>query len=176
MTKVLNGIELERLFQIPIWEVARQNCTVESLTIPEGYKEVEAETFYQMRNLKTITLPSTLKTINVMAFKGCKNLTEINCASPIVKVERWAFNGCENLKTINMNIDFEYEDIISRLFAGVTPKTLKTFKLGKMVVGQVVSRTYIADPFSAPFTELLPETIRLDGTRKRFNSTKEDEQ
>lgn len=161
MTKILDVNELGEILKTtpPLSDstkVYKKVSSVESITIPEGYEEIEHGTFCEIKGLKIINLPSTLKTIQHYAFWSCNDLKQINCCSPLVRVGYAAFKSCNNIENINMTMDISDEDGIDGLFDGFVPKSLKTFKLGKMVDDKVMSKTYKACEY-AP----LPNEIRI---------------
>ena len=57
-----------------IGNVAFQNSSVVSVTIPEGVTKIGERAFTNSSDLASITLPSTIKIMGVLAFYSCKSL------------------------------------------------------------------------------------------------------
>lgn len=69
-------------------------CTnLRSISLPEGFTLLGANTFYNLKNLVKCKLPSTLKTINNNAFTGCTSLRDITLPPSITSIGQGAFTG-----------------------------------------------------------------------------------
>ena len=75
---------------------------IHNVVIPEGIKEVGADTFWGFENLTSVTLPSTLEVINDSAFRDCISLTEIVIPEGVTYIGGNAFSGCSNLKKVTL--------------------------------------------------------------------------
>lgn len=65
----------------PVVEIggyAFENCTgVESITVPEGVKDIMFGVFRGCTNLKTVSLPESVTSVGNYAFYGCENLETV---------------------------------------------------------------------------------------------------
>lgn len=61
------------------------------LTIPDGVKTIEENTFESCKNLKNVELPSTIETIECRAFSGCDMLTSIKIPEGVKTIDSYAF-------------------------------------------------------------------------------------
>lgn len=80
-----------------IGQYAFYNTALSSVTIPNGVKRIEYETFYSCNQLKTVTLPDGLEYIGQYAFYGCENIESINIPSQLQTIENSAFAYCYKL-------------------------------------------------------------------------------
>ena len=107
---------------VEIGEGAFRDCSsLETLTIPDGIKEIPAymcawdeklkevvlpqsiidigrNAFAYCINLSSIDLPGDLKHIGPNAFSYCKSLEEVTVPDMMEELESYAFSGCEKLR------------------------------------------------------------------------------
>ncbi len=147
MNKVLDKNELEKIIKLKMSNdddydgTSARYSPVDTITIPEGYEEIDGNAFEKVYNLRTVNLPSTLKTIRLYAFHDCRDLKRVNCFSEIVYAQKCAFLGCHKLQELNINIQYTH---IQTLFNDSIPKRLRFYKLADCIQGEVYSQTYIA--------------------------------
>jgi len=77
-------------------------CPIESIVIPEGITELQAEIFRNCSRLKSVTLPSTLESIWERAFVDCESLESITLPEKLEVLGEGAFMGCVGLKSLNI--------------------------------------------------------------------------
>ena len=80
-----------------IGQYAFYNTALTSVTIPDGVKRIEYETFYSCNQLKTVTLPDGLEYIGQYAFYDCENMESINIPSQLQTIDYEAFAYCYKL-------------------------------------------------------------------------------
>ena len=80
-----------------IGRYAFYNTALTSVTIPDGVKRIEYETFYSCNQLKTVTLPDGLEYIGQYAFCNCDNMESINIPSQLQTIDYEAFAYCYKL-------------------------------------------------------------------------------
>ena len=76
--------------------------SLESISIPEGVREIRSWSFLNCGSLKTLNLPSSLEGIGDSAFEHCRSLEAIdivNCA----RLSGGAFGKCPNLSRISVS-------------------------------------------------------------------------
>ena len=84
-----------------LWNEGFKNKTrLLRVTIPDGVKEIEPETFYGCRSLKTVTIPYGVVRIEKSAFENCTELTSIILPSGIVEIHPSVFANCPKLTVI----------------------------------------------------------------------------
>jgi len=66
-------------------ELYLNNERVTDIVIPDGIKEIKANTFYRCSQLESITIPSSVTKIGIDAFSGCTNLKDVY----ITDMEAW---------------------------------------------------------------------------------------
>lgn len=88
--KVVSGIS----------QKAFSECLIESLTVPEGVKNIERNAFANCGRLKSISLPSSLEYIGDSAFSGCS--VEILTIPGAVSIGQSAFSYCNKLKSVTL--------------------------------------------------------------------------
>lgn len=79
-------------------------CSLTSVTLPAGVKEIKGNTFYGNMSLRSVTLNEGLETISQMAFYGVNNLAEITIPSTVTSIDfaKNAFGNCTNLTAMNV--------------------------------------------------------------------------
>lgn len=77
---------------------------LESITIPEGVKRIEASAFYDCCSLRRVILPSTLEEIGGGLFTRCYNLESVDFSkvSLLKEIPSNAFEDCRGLKSITL--------------------------------------------------------------------------
>jgi hypothetical protein len=109
------GVTTKRLILNPISKIIpraflRDNKTVETLILKEGFTEIGDYAFSYCTNLKTVYLPESLKTIGYEAFSCCTSLTEIEIPNNVETIEGFVFYGCTNLKEIRIDNTEEFAE------------------------------------------------------------------
>ncbi len=76
---------------------------VKSVVLPKNLKKLDAEAFYNAKNLENVTFNEDLETIGKSAFENCKSLKEIVLPASIKQIERDAFrnSGISKVETKN---------------------------------------------------------------------------
>ena len=108
-------------------------CNVTSVTISEGIKTIESQSFSAFRyltNVVEINLCSTLTYIGENAFKACEILEEITIPSGVKEVAVSALPMDKNLQTINLEANlktiFEIPDSYGSWFYNSEPTRTET--------------------------------------------------
>ena len=109
----------------------KNNTTIESIIIPEGYTYIGASNFRGCSSLKSVSLPSTMAGGNNIVlgnyqFRDCVSLEFVNIPEKITNISMFAFTGCTNP---NLVIDIQslgVTTISSSAFTGVIG-TIKTY-------------------------------------------------
>lgn len=115
----INGSKLE-ITEIGAGAFA-ENAGLRSVTIPEGYTDIDKEAFYYCRNLSTVSLPSSLEEIDYKAFSST-GITGVTIPKNVYKVDSYAFSGCTALKTVTINTR-ELEEFGEGAFASCSSLT-----------------------------------------------------
>ncbi len=99
-------------------------CSLTSLTLPEGIKNIEQSTFTgneftsvvipqgvtvigvnsfcDCKQLESVTIPNSVQTIGEMAFQFCPKLASVTIPNSVVTIERYAFDRCSSLATLSI--------------------------------------------------------------------------
>ena len=77
-------------------------CSLTSITIPEGVTSIGYEIFYGCSSLTSITIPDSVTSIGNKAFYDCSSLTNITIPNSVTSIEERAFENCSSLT--NMTI------------------------------------------------------------------------
>lgn len=99
-------------------------CSLTSLTLPEGIKNIEQSTFTgneftsvvipqgvtvigvnsfcDCKQLESVTIPNSVQTIGEMAFQYCPKLASVAIPNSVVTIERYAFDRCSSLATLSI--------------------------------------------------------------------------
>ena len=72
---------------------------LESITLPEGLKEIPALAF-SGSGIKSIIIPQSVTYIGISAFDHCDNLESIVIPDGVTTIDAAAFGACKNLKTV----------------------------------------------------------------------------
>ena len=85
-----------------------QKNKIKSVTIPEGYTEIDTGAFKGMTALETVNIPATMTAISSNAFEGCTALKAVNFAEggSRLQINMNAFNGCTALEEIHLPAHF----------------------------------------------------------------------
>lgn len=75
----------------------RDNKSINSITLPEGIREICEGAFENCENLSSIYLPESLMKIGKFAFFNCKNLLSITLSNNLEYIGDYAFLECEKL-------------------------------------------------------------------------------
>lgn len=82
---------------LTIGQQAFYQTGITSVTIPDGVKRIENNTFSNCYQLKTATLPDGLEHIGQSAFSSCDNLLSVNIPKQVITIDQSAFNSCYKL-------------------------------------------------------------------------------
>ncbi len=74
--------------------------SIESITLPEGLKELPGRVFYNCYGLEEVVIPNTVTSIASEAFKSCTGLKELIIPSSVEYIHQWAIDGCSGLKML----------------------------------------------------------------------------
>lgn len=81
-------------------EIYIKGRKTDTLTIPEGVKQISSRAFMHWKQFKSIILPSTLETINDMAFQYCAGLETLTIPSSVKFVGSASIDRCTSLKSV----------------------------------------------------------------------------
>ena len=110
--------------------------------IPEGIKEIAADTFESCEELTEITIPKSITKIPPHTFCQCPNLRKVTLPDSIVEILDSAFSGCESLTRID--IPKSMEIICDHTFYGCS--SLKDISIASSI--KVIGRRAFADCIS----------------------------
>ena len=79
------------------------NNEITNIVIRNGVKEIGADAFSNLNNLKTVSLPDSLETIGERAFQYCKKIRTINIPKNVSLISESAFEYCHDLAFIFMS-------------------------------------------------------------------------
>lgn len=82
-------------------DFGRNDCQIESVTIPSSVKEIEYFAFGRCNTLKTVNMAEGVEIIGVDAFLGC-GFEKVELPESVEKIGSGAFDGCSNLREINI--------------------------------------------------------------------------
>ncbi len=85
------------MFDIQNVSLIKYNGDCESVTVPEGVREIADFAFYRCTFLKSIIIPEGVETIGAYAFDGCKALERVALPSTLKAIEKDAFAMCDSL-------------------------------------------------------------------------------
>ncbi|MFR1987938.1 MAG: leucine-rich repeat protein [Prevotellamassilia sp.] len=85
-----------------ICDEAFKYCNLESITLPQGVKNIGDDAFHHCDALKSITLPQGVKSIGYYAFSSCDNLKSITLPQGVKSIGNYAFYNCEALTSITL--------------------------------------------------------------------------
>ena len=76
---------------------------VKRVVLPKKLKKLDAEAFYNAKNLENMTFNEGLETIEKDAFKNCKSLKEVVLPASIKQIEKNAFCNTNIAKVVTQN-------------------------------------------------------------------------
>lgn len=82
-----------------------QNNKMETLVIPEFYKEKKIDSigsFYLLKNLKSVSMGDTITSIGNSSFLGCSDLEKVVFSRELTIISMMAFNDCEKLDNVDI--------------------------------------------------------------------------
>lgn len=85
-----------------IAESAFENCSAESIEIPDDVEKIDGSVFCDCKNLKSVTLPYCLKKLGACAFKGCDSLEDIEIPDDIEVIGEETFADCTSLTEVTL--------------------------------------------------------------------------
>ena len=75
-----------------------KNCSsLQTVNLPESFKNIEREMFYGCASLANIIIPKNVEHIGDMAFQNCTELQSVTLPNSITKVGAFAFRNCKKL-------------------------------------------------------------------------------
>ncbi len=102
---------------------------IESITIPDGVKNIGKEAFYRCDSLKKVVFPNSLEHIGYLAFWGCTNLEKLEFSNTnLFLIGKGAFQECIRLvqvffpKTISSICESAFVNCINLSDIGTLPK------------------------------------------------------
>ena len=104
------------------------SASFQSITLPEGVKEIGRDAFADNYCLKSVTLPESLRTIGDEAFKGCIALKSIKIPEGVTDMGWMTFFGCSSLSTINLPEGIT--ELGRNIFSGCTSLSLSDIPKG----------------------------------------------
>lgn len=154
------------------------SCTsLESIEIPEGYKDLKYNAFEFCSKLKTVKLPSTLSSIGSATFKDCSSLEEICIPKSAYNVNRQAFVMCGS---VDITVDEEntnYCSVDGVLYNKAKTDLIAYAKSAKQPeykvldgVTNIASSAFQDDPFIEKI--ILPDSVLSLGTYCFYNCRK----
>lgn len=105
----------------------------QSLTIPEGVKEIARWSCMGAENLTSIYMPESVTSIGLSAFYGCRKLTNIKLSESLTQIENSTFQNCTILSSIN--IPSSITSIGNRAFSGCRSLTSVTIPFTVTSIG-----------------------------------------
>ena len=93
----VNGFNVKRIHNRAFYD-----CSITSVSIPDGVLEIGEHVFYSCRNLMSISIPSSVTTIGSFAFAYCDSLESITLPSNLINFGWGAVQGCLILKSIRI--------------------------------------------------------------------------
>ncbi|MCD7831442.1 MAG: leucine-rich repeat protein, partial [Firmicutes bacterium] len=84
------------------------NCTIESVTIPDGVAEISDRAFSGSTSLSSVTIPDSVTGIGEGVFGDCVSLTSITIPDSVTWIGNYAFQGCTSLTEITFEGDAPY--------------------------------------------------------------------
>lgn len=73
-----------------------------SVVIPQGVTVIGVNSFCDCKQLESVTIPNSVQTIGEMAFQYCPKLASVAIPNSVVTIERYAFDRCSSLATITL--------------------------------------------------------------------------
>ena len=96
--------------------LVRYTGTEETVSVPDGVKEIGEEAFSENSSIKKVVLPNSVEKIKYNAFFGCENLEEIDLNDELLSIGSSAFSNCKKL--VKISLGSSLNDFGSGVFAG----------------------------------------------------------
>ncbi len=84
------------------WRTQWEAGSPVELVIPDGYTEIEKETFRDCKSLKSVIIPEGVKKIEWRTFEGCTSLQKIAIPESVTEIGWFAFGGCASLHSVTI--------------------------------------------------------------------------
>lgn len=110
------------------------NGTAETVTVPEGVREIGYRAFQNNHNLKHVILPQGVCRISGQAFSGCNQLEQADLPRGLADIRYSAFEGCTALRSVELPYGMTELDRLA--FAGCTSLETILFPDTLRVVGK----------------------------------------
>lgn len=154
------------------------NTAITSVTIPEGYTDIEASALSGCTGLKSVSLPASMTSIGSEAFENCTSLTDVTFASGgtgTLRIMNAAFANCTSLQSIEFPANLSGFANDSNVLYGCTALTAVTVAKGNETFFSAdgllykktgdATATLVSYPFGKTDTVLsIPETVENGGT------------
>ena len=79
-----------------------ENREIVSVVIPEGVTDIGPSCFNHCTDLKSVILPSGIKRIPHACFRECESLMEITLPQGVQVIDRYAFQRCSSLERVSL--------------------------------------------------------------------------
>ena len=137
--EIKDGVAIipEGTTEIGEWFFAR-DLSLKSVTIPESVTRIGPNAFHQC-SLESIVMSKGVKEIEYSAFTGCLLLKNLILSESIIKIGESAFNNCISLK--NVNIPESVTEIGWSAFSGCT--SLESIRIPESVT-KIESSTFFS--------------------------------
>lgn len=119
----------------------KYNGNKESVTIPEGVKEIGPRAFCG-KNIKNVIFPSTLLRVGIESFASCKELNKVEFNDGLRIIDISAFIGCKMLKEIKIPNALESIGDNAFGYSGIT----NIEKEDDVSIGKIES-SFVATPY-----------------------------
>ena len=138
---------------------------LKSLVLSNSIKEIEPQSFYDLKQLTSINIPDSVSTIGFEAFAGCESLKSIKLSSNIKVIEYGTFDGCVSLEEISIPEGVEFID--NGAFIGcnslqevILPKSLIRVGNKNIFIGcNNINRIIVPNGEIPRFKKILPQCI-----------------
>lgn len=134
---------------------ARRNM-LESITLPQSLKTIEAEAFRSCAKLKSMDIPANTDAIGSSAFRDCVSMEKLVIRNGLIKIGERAFENCPELSEISLPDDLA--EIYGSVFNGC--KKLREIKLPSNLT--VIGENAFADCISLEKVELPDTVVKID--------------
>lgn len=134
---------------------ARRNM-LESITLPQSLKTIEAEAFRSCAKLKSMDIPANTDAIGSSAFRDCVSMEKLVIRNGLIKIGERAFENCPELTEISLPDDLA--EIYGSVFNGC--KKLREIKLPSNLT--VIGENAFADCISLEKVELPDTVVKID--------------
>ena len=85
-----------------IGDYAFTDCSLTTVTIPEGITYIGKQSFQSCYDLKSLTIPSTVTSFGKDAFISCSGLTTLTISEGVTSIGERTFSGCKGLLSITI--------------------------------------------------------------------------